>query len=72
MAIEVGMCIRKGDFHYVVTKMDKSHVHYTRHGGLLGILSCSAGRVFFENLIEGGETVPPLTGAENVSTTHVP
>ncbi len=64
MNIEAGMCIRKGEFRYVVQKIDQTHVSYTRHGGHLGVLSCTTGRVSFERIVEGGETVQPPSPGE--------
>ncbi len=58
--IKEGTWIRKGDQHYAIERIDKTHVYYTRHGGSLGKMSCMTGRVSFERMIEGGETVPPL------------
>ncbi len=56
--LEANSWIRKGDFHYFIQKIDSTHVSYTRHGGHLGVLYCTTGRVSFERIIEGGETVP--------------
>lgn len=59
ISLEAKSWIRKGDFHYFIQKIDATHVSYTRHGGHLGVLYCTTGRVSFERIIEGGETVPP-------------
>lgn len=65
VSIKEGTWIRKGDFHYAIQKVDSTHVSYTRHGGHLGVLHCTTGRVSFERIVEGGETVPPLLSGES-------
>ncbi len=66
MEIKEGTWVRKGDFHYYIRKIDLRSVTYTRHGGKLGSLTSSIGRVSFAQLVEGGETVqPPNVGVSD-------
>ncbi len=76
MKIELkeGTQIRKGDQHFDIVRLDKTHVYYTRHGGPLGTISCMTGRVSFEKMIEGGEAFAMTDEEETVpsSTNETP